>query len=314
MQYQHIGILVGIALGALFETPSVVAGTPTPRRSLLAISKTDHVLVIVDPATLQIIARMPVGSDPHEFIASSDGRTAYVSNTGNGLFHEINVIDIATPKALPNIDTGSLIGPHGLAFVGGKVWFTAQGSKAVARYDPAAGRVDWTMGTGQDRTHMIHVTADQKRVYTTNVDSDTVSILEKVLLQPTVPPTGILPPGAKPHMDWVQTVVPVVTASEGFDVSPDGWELWTAGPGGSLSIIDTDARKQTTTVDAKIVGAHRLKFTPDGTRVLISSVRTGELAVYNAKSRREIKRLKIGRGAAMLMDADGDRACVLHPR
>src|SRR3984893_8725824 len=91
---------------------------------------------------------------------------------------------------LPNIDTGALDGPHGLAFVGGKVWFTAEGAKAVARYDPTTARVDWIMGTGQNRTHMIYVTADEKQIYTTNVSSATVSILEQVALTPMGPPPG----------------------------------------------------------------------------------------------------------------------------
>ncbi len=37
---------------------------------------------IVDPATLKSIARVPVGPDPCEVIASADGRTAYVSGYG----------------------------------------------------------------------------------------------------------------------------------------------------------------------------------------------------------------------------------------
>ncbi len=75
-------------------------------------------------------------------------------------------------------------GPHGLTFVGGKVWFTAEGAKAVARFDPTTSSVDWIMGTGQNRTHMLYVTPDEKQIYTTNVSSGTVSILEKIALPP----------------------------------------------------------------------------------------------------------------------------------
>ncbi|KFE64445.1 hypothetical protein [Hyalangium minutum] len=46
------------------------AAEPTPKRSLLIVSKTTHTLAIVDPATLA-------------GVASSDGKTAYVSNTGS---------------------------------------------------------------------------------------------------------------------------------------------------------------------------------------------------------------------------------------
>jgi DNA-binding beta-propeller fold protein YncE len=126
---------------------------------------------MVDPSTLEVIARAPVGPDPHEVIASSDGKTAYVSIYGGGRYHAISVIDLAGKKALPDIDTGPLKGPHGLAFVGAKLWFTAEGAKAIATYDPATAKVDWIMGTGQNRTHMIYVTPDEKQIYTTNVSS-----------------------------------------------------------------------------------------------------------------------------------------------
>jgi WD40 repeat protein len=64
-------------------------------------------------------------------------------------------------------------------------------------------------------------------------------------------------------------------------------------------------------LDAKAVGANRLKFTPDGKRVLISSLRTGDLIIYDALSRKELKRLNIGHGGAgILMDTDGSRAFI----
>src|SRR5947207_2860718 len=151
-------LIVAAALGSF-----LCAAQSTPQRSLLALSKRDHTLAIVDPNTLQVIARAPVGPDPHEVIASSDGKTAYVSIYGGGRYHALSVIDLIGQKALPDIDTGALNGPHGLAFVGGRVWFTAEGAKAVASYDPASAKIDWIMGTGQNRTHMIYVTPDEKQ-------------------------------------------------------------------------------------------------------------------------------------------------------
>jgi hypothetical protein len=112
-----------------------------------------------------VIARVPVGSDPHEVIATADGKTAYVTIYGGGSLHELNVIDLVAQKALPTIDTRPLFGPHGLTFADGKVWFTAEGSKAFGHYDPATGQLDWCMGTGQDRTHMIYVTSTETCLY-----------------------------------------------------------------------------------------------------------------------------------------------------
>src|SRR5690349_8671986 len=170
-------LAVNVVLLTLFCLVTTCKAQSTPRQALLALTKANHTLAIVDPATLKVLARIPVGNDPHEVIASSDGKTAYVSIYGGGSLHELNVIDLVAQKPLANIDTRPLFGPHGLTFVDGKAWFTAEGSKAVGRYDPATGKLDWSMGTGEDRTHMIYVTADGKKVYTTNVASGTVSIL-----------------------------------------------------------------------------------------------------------------------------------------
>ena len=301
-------IAVNVFLMVFIYSATECNAQSVPRRSLLALSKTDHMLAIVDPVTLKVIARIPVGEDPHEVVASSDGRTAYVCIYGGGSLHEINVIDLVAQKPLLNIDTRPLFGPHDITFVNGKAWFTAEGSKSIGRYDPATGKLDWSMGTGQDRTHMIYVKSDGKKIYTTNVSSGTVSILADTLIQPG----RMAPPNAKPREDWIQTVIPTARGSEGFDVSPDGGELWTASSeDGTISIIDPGAKKLAAKIDAKVLGANRLKFTPDGRLVFISSLQSGELTIYDVKSHTELKRLKIGHGAAgILMDPDGSRVFV----
>ena len=264
-------------------------------------------MVVLDYNTLNIITKIPVGEDPHEVVTSSDGSIAYVANTVNGTAHEINVIDLKNFKPIKNIDTRPLYGSHGLAYLNDKLWFTAQGSKAVGRYDVKEGRLDWAMGTGQNVTHLLYVTPDSEHLYTTNVESGTVSIFDNVLLQPTVPPTGVLPPNAKPRWDWIQTLVPVGKGAEGFDVSSDEKELWTVRPDGHIVIVDLEKREIISDIDIKVLGLHRLKFTPDGKYVCIVSVKTGELLFYDSKTRKEVKKINAGQGAAMLMDKEKNR-------
>lgn len=294
----------------------------SPGHYLLALSKADHTLAIINPSTLKVIARVKVGEDPHEVIASSDGRTAYVSNYGGGSLHQLYVVDLVHHKALPLIDTKPFMGPHGLAESKGMIYFTAEGSKSIARYDPKTRKIDWCMGTGQDRTHMIYVTNDAKDIYTTNVSSATVTLMKETLMgQPRFPPgpsgqhPDKLPPpplGFGPHYDWQETVIGVGKGSEGFDVSPDGKELWTAGAqDGIITIIDIAAKKVITSIDAQAIGANRLKFTPDGKQVLITSLRNGDLMIFDVASRQLVKRITIGHGAAgILMDPDGSRAFI----
>ena len=114
-------------------------------------------------------------------VASTDGKFAFISNYGGGAYNTLTVIDLVEQKALPAVDLGPLRGPHGLVFAGGKVWFTAEGAKVIGSYDPATKKVDWVLGTGQNRTHMIFVSEDLKRIVTSNVSSATMTIIEKSL-------------------------------------------------------------------------------------------------------------------------------------
>ena len=307
-----------ITVLAIALAPSLVLAQATPSPALLALSKRDHTLAIVDPANLKVLAKVPVGDDPHEVIASADGKTAYVSNYGFGAFNTLAVIDLVAQKPLPPIDLGALRGPHGLTFVGGKTWFTAEGAKAIGSYDPAMKKIDWILGTGQNRTHMIYVTEDLERIYTTNVSSGTVSVIEKTARPAAGPPPGQPASGAPPRPmaipggDWNETVVRVGDGSEGFDVTPDGKEIWVANAGeGTISIITIPAKTVSQTLNANVRSANRLKITPDGKLAFVSMLGGPDVAVFDVASRRELKRIPVGHGAAgMEIEPDGSRVYV----
>jgi YVTN family beta-propeller protein len=282
----------------------------TSGSALLALSKQDHTLSIIDPVTLRVLAAVPVGDDPHEVIASADGRTAYVSNYGFGAFHTLSVVDLVGQRRLDSIDLGALRGPHGLDFELGKVWFTAEAAKAIGSYDPGTGKIDWIMGTGQDRTHMVYVFRDGKRIVTTNVNAATVTVMEKTEGRAGGPPPG-MQPGPRPTPpggDWTLTVIPVGRGSEGFDVSPDGKQIWVANAqDGTISIIDAAAKKVTATLAANVRGANRVKFTPDGKLVLVSP--GSALLVLDAVTHKEVKRLAdVHASGGIQMQPDGARA------
>ena len=167
-------VLVLFCIGA-----ALLCAAETPQTALLVLAKTDQTLSIVNPATLTVVGQVPSGPDPHEVIASADGKFAYISNYGGGSYNTITVVDLVEQKALPAIDLGALRGPHGLTFVGGKLWFTAEGAKVIGSYDPATKKIDWVVGTGQDRTHMIYVFPDLNRIVTSNVSSATMTVIEK---------------------------------------------------------------------------------------------------------------------------------------
>ncbi len=284
----------------------------SPRETLLVLSKGDHTLVIVDPKTLKVVGKAPSGDDPHEVVAATDGKVAYISNYGGGSLNTLTMVDLVNQKGTGTIDLGALRGPHGLDFAGGKVWFTAEAAKAIGSYDPAKAKIDWIMGTGQDRTHMIIVTADLTKMYTTNVNGPSVSIIEKSARGTGGGRGG--PMGA-PGGNWDQTVIPVGRGAEGFDVSPNGKELWTANAqDGTVTIVDLELKKVTQTLDAKVPGSNRLKFTPDGKYVFISSLSGSGIAVLDALTHKEVKRFQSGGAAGIQMQPDGSHAYIACTR
>jgi YVTN family beta-propeller protein len=337
-------LIWGIAFCAFLLGPTFTsAQTPSP--TLLVLEKSNNMLAIVDPAILEVVARVPAGPDPHEIVVSADGKLAYISNYGgnDSTLNTISVVDLAARKALPAITLGALRSTHGLAFAGGKLYFTAETNKVIGRYDPATQSVDWILGTGQDRTHMVVVNENLDRIVTSNVSSGTISLIELVS-PPTVgfgtppgnptgntfvagftpatadtppgwPPLGLGSPPASARKTWRVTNVPAGRGAEGFDVSPDGKEIWAANAqDATVTIIDVANKKVTETILIPVRGANRLKFSPDGKRVLISGLggsATSNLMVLDAVTRKEIKKFDLGGGAAgIVLAPDGTRAYV----
>jgi len=329
------GMRIGLGNIRWLVAATFIAGAgfaQSPSSTLLVLAKSDNTVAIVDPSTLQVLARIPAGPDPHEIIASDDGKLAFISNYGgsDSTLNTISVVDLIARKALPPIDLGALRSTHGLDFAGGKLYFTAETNKIIGRYDPATQRVDWILGTGQDRTHMIAVSKSLDQIVTSNVNSGTISIIEQIAQPnggfgpppgasgppPGSPPTQTPGPPPGPRLTWEVTSVPAGHGAEGFDISPDGKEIWAANArDATLTIIDVATKKAIQTLPIPVKGANRLKFTPDGNRVLISGLgaRAGDtsLVVMEASSRKEVKQLNLGGGAAgILIAPDGSSAYV----
>ena len=314
-----------LAVAALMLAAASATSAQTPSPALLVLEKSDDAMAMVDPASMKVVARVPAGADPHEIVASTDGRVAYISNyggTGSDL-HTISVVDLLAHKELPAIDLGTLHSAHGLFYAGEKLYFTVETNKAFGRYDPASKSIDWVLGTGQDRTHMVYVFQDLQRIVTSNVNSGTISIIEHVdgPRPPGAPGAGPgpggLPPGGN-RKTWEVTNVPAGRGCEGFDVSPDGKEIWAANAGdGTVTIIDVASKKATKTVPISVNRANRLKFTTDGKQVLISGLgggsnaSAGNLEVMDVATHQEVKTLNLGGGSGgILVVPDGSKAFV----
>lgn len=285
------------AVGLFWVCAFLASGAETPSPALLVVNKADKQLAIVDPASGMVIARVGVGEGPHEVTVSPDGHYAYVSNYGTATpGNTISVIDLPVQTELLRVGLSGLRRPHGLFYVDGKLLFTAELNRLIARYDPVSQKVDWMFGTGQATTHMVIANSGGSLVFTSNIGSNTVSVIER-----TDSPAG-----------WDETQIPVGKGPEGIDWSPDGKQVWVANGGdGTVSIIDVESKKLIETLNVGARRTNRLKFTLNGKWVLLSDRDGDELVVLDCATHQIKTRLKMGRyPEGILVTPDSSRAYV----
>lgn len=255
--------------------------------TLLVANRGDSRITLIDPATMTLLTTIGVGGDPHEIAVSGDGRRAYVTNYGNSFGTTLSVIDVAARTKIKDVSIAPLTGPHGIVHRNGKVWFTAERSSAVGRYDPEADRVDWVGRVNPASAHMLAVNAWGTAVYTANITHGTASIIDV---------QGAETPARKSLV--------AVAEVEGIALSPDETEVWAGSRAtGGIAIISL----QSETVVHRIPGvfAYRLTFTHDGRYVLVPRGTT--VVVYDRATREEVRQIPVGGTALSVIVAPGNR-------
>jgi YVTN family beta-propeller protein len=264
--------------------------------TLLVLNKRDAALAFVDPASMKVVAKIPTGEGPHEVAA--EGNIAVVCNYGTGPNPgtTLMVVDVAARKELRRVALPGLLRPHGIQAFGSRFYFTAEGSRAVARYDAGSDRVDWIGGTGAEVTHMLVVAPNEKKIWTANIGGG-VSVLDL-----TNAPRQI-----------ALKQIAVVKGPEGIDLAPDGRAVWVAGrtAEGGVSIIDPKTDAVVRTIPTATKFANRVKFTRDGKHVLVSDVTSAELLVFDAATGELVKKIATAAGPSGIQLApDGKRVYV----
>jgi YVTN family beta-propeller protein len=155
-------------------------------RLMLVVSKHLPGLTLYDADTEEPICRVTMGISPHEAAFSLDGRYAYVPVYGSSGVgqpgtdeHVLHFIRTSDCGDIGSLDTGNYKRPHGIA-VGqsGTIYLTAETAESVLLIDPQDRRIMAAIPTGSKTSHMFALTRDEKKMYVSNVQSKTVSVLD----------------------------------------------------------------------------------------------------------------------------------------
>jgi YVTN family beta-propeller protein len=264
-----------LAVLALAEGGSrVIEASEGSAGLLLVANKGEHTLGIIDPvAGKQIAVIEESGVTGHEVIASPDGRTAYVPIYGDSGVGKpgsdgrtMDVIDIASRKRIATVDFGGAQRPHCPQFgADGRLYVTNELSKTIAVIDPKTNAIVDHIPTDQPESHMVVLSRDGTRAYTSNVHVGTVSAIDLKAKK-------------------VLAVIPVSAQAQRIALSVDDRWIFTADQTQPrLAVIDTTTNAVKSWV-ALPGTAYGTATTPDGRYLLVTILGVNKLAVLDLKS------------------------------
>ena len=241
---------------------------------LLVANKGEHTLGIVDPVTgKQVAVVEESGVTGHEVIASPDGRTAYVPIYGNSGVGKpgsdgrtMDVIDIASRKRVATVDFGGPERPHCPMFgADGRLYVTTEISKTITVIDPKTNTIVDRIPTDQPESHMVALTHDGTRAYTSNVHVGTVSAIDLKTKK-------------------VLKVIPVAAYAQRIALSVDDKWVFTADQDKPrLAVIDTGTNAVKQWVDLPGI-AYGTATTPDGRYLIAALISVNKVAVVDLQS------------------------------
>jgi DNA-binding beta-propeller fold protein YncE len=246
-----------------------------PDGFLLVANKADETLSIIDPEEGQEVAVVPVGGrTAHEVAASPDGRFAWLpiyGDSGVGMPGSdgqiVNMIDLASKKIVDTVDLGNPTRPHCAVFgpTDGRLYVTAELTNTIEIIDPLRRKVVDSLPTGEPESHMMVISSDGRRAYTSNVGPGTVSALDI--------------PGKK-----VLAVIPISRMAQRIAISMDDkWVFTSDQIDPNIAVIDTT----TNTVQTRIPltdFSYGMAPTPDGHYLLAAMPSAGSVAVVNLQT------------------------------
>ena len=306
---------------------------------LLVANKGDQTLAIVDPVAGRVLANVPEdGVTGHEVAASPDGRRAFVPIFGDAGVGQkgsdgrlLRVIDLAKRQVVGTVDFGKGVRPHS-AVIGpknGLLYVTAELDDSVMVIDPASLKIVARIPTGQPESHMLAITRDGRRGYTSNVGPGTVSVLDleekKTLAVIPVAPKAqrislsvddrwaFTADQTKPQLividtatNGVRTRVELPGIGYGTAPTPDGhWLLVALSQASKLGFVNLTAMKLTRTLDLPKAPQEML-VRPDGAVAFVSCDASRQVAVIDLKDWKVAKLIDTGPGTDGLAWARGE--------
>src|SRR5688500_2916914 len=264
-----------LTLAAAGSDPNNITGTA----GLVMIDKRGSLVRFFDPATLKETGTVDIGGPPHELAISPDHKFAYIPIYGDGVYganphpgHVIAIVDLAARKMTGTIDVSPAIAPHGLRVDDkGTLYAVCDLSRKLLVIDPKARKVQASIDI-EGHGHWLAVLPDGSKAYTANKqDRLFVSVVDLK---------------ARKMVGRIE----MPNGTQGVGMSLDGSRVVAADYAEpNIRVIDTATDKVIDVLKLDGVkggGPFRLQYSPDGSRLLTTTLGANVLNVFDAANLR----------------------------
>ena len=272
-----------IAAGWFALAPAVARAQS---HTIVALSHTDHTAYELDPATGKILNKFTAVNQPHEGVASPDGRTFYAA-IPNG--PHVVILDAATftekgriesPFFHSSRENGSA-SPHGIALTtdGSKLYVGLENADipGIVVYDTKANKVLRKIDVVLRGGHFLAIQPNTDKLYYPMREDNRLLVIDT-------------------RTDQIAKIVDIDGGPVGVGFAPNG-EVWIHNDrDGAVHVLDGRTDTIVKTLKGLGTGAGRMAVSPDGRWAASTHSGSQDVAIIDATKKEVAATIKIGRG------------------
>ena len=271
-----------LAGSLIFPTSAAFAADKTAPQltgTVIVANQASDTVTLIDLRTMEAYRHVNVVGGPHEVEVSPDGSRAVITNyykQDGGPQRNLSLISLPEGDTIRTINLGEFSLPHDVQWVNdSEVVCTSEAKQAVIQVNVDSGEIERVFKTALDGSHMLSLSQDQTRLYSSNMGSGSVSVFD-------------FQTGKK------ITDIETGEECEGVGVTPDGRWVWAGNRAeDTVSIIDAESLEVVKTLESPGF-PYRVEFTPDGLHALVPHAQSGTLMVGDVATQSVIRHIPLG--------------------
>lgn len=271
--------------------------------TIVALSHSDHTAYEVDPTSGKILNKFTAADQPHEGVASPDGKTFYAA-IPNG--PHVVILDAATFREKGRIDSeffrssrpNGSASPHGIALTndGSKLYVGLENADipGIVVYDTKTNTVLKKIDVVLRGGHFLAIQPGTDKLYYPMREDNRVLVIDT-------------------KTDRITKIVPIAGGPVGVAFAPNG-DVWIHNDGdGTVHVLDSKKDEVVTVLKDLGKGAGRMAVSPDGKWAASTHSGSQDVAIINAATKQVVATVSLGRGPGFpLFSPDGTKLYVMN--